>query len=730
MLTRMRVLLVSLVAAVIGLTVGSSMVAPSEATAISGSEFSPGYIISDERFFDARAMDESGVQAFLERQVPSCVGANGLPCLKDARFDTSTKGTVAANHCSEYAGAASERASRIIAKVAVACRINPQVLLTMLQKEQGLVTASSPTERQYRVAMGYGCPDTAPCEAEFYGFFNQVYKAAWQLRQYTAFPNRTYRIGTVPVQYHPNAGCGAPMVNIRNQATANLYNYTPYQPNAAALSNLRGTGDGCSSYGNRNFWVNFSDWFGSPTGSESSFGSFDQIGVTYRPTDATINVRGWAFDPAASRSVIDVHVHIQRVGGHLAIETVRAGSPRPDVGAVYPDAGPDHGFSAELPMTQSGDYRVCVFAIRASGAVPIGCKDQRVEQTPPIGSVDSLAITMTGPTAVIRASGWVIDHIDPTSARRVDVWLKAPDGRWSITSGTAGTSRPDVGAVYPAAGANHGFTVDVPLTAPGAYVACVFGIGTPYLGDNNTLFVCKDLQFGPSWPIGSLDSTGLVFENGSPRIDVRGWTLDAGLPSAPTSAHIWVTDPSGVQSARTLAADQPNGEVGRVYPTAGPNHAYQGMVDVTAQGTYGVCAYGIGTSALPYAVRSLGCNRVVFGPTSPQGAFDTATPVTDAGGRRIDISGWAYDRGLLQATTAIDMWVTHPDGHLSATHFVADRTRPDVAAVFPDAGPQRGVAGSIQVHSAGRHQVCAYSITATDLGSGASFLGCKFVDVG
>ena len=50
---------------------------------------------------------------------------------------------------------------------------------------------------------------------------------------------------------------------IQNQATAGLYLYTPYRPNAAALANLYGTGDGCSSYGNRNFWRMFTDWFGS-----------------------------------------------------------------------------------------------------------------------------------------------------------------------------------------------------------------------------------------------------------------------------------------------------------------------------------------------------------------------------------------------------------------------------------------------------------------------------------
>jgi hypothetical protein len=54
-------------------------------------------------------------------------------------------------------------------------------------------------------------------------------------------------------------------VNILNQATANLYDYTPYVPNSAALNNLYGLGDGCSSYGNRNFWRIYNDWFGSTT---------------------------------------------------------------------------------------------------------------------------------------------------------------------------------------------------------------------------------------------------------------------------------------------------------------------------------------------------------------------------------------------------------------------------------------------------------------------------------
>jgi hypothetical protein len=53
-------------------------------------------------------------------------------------------------------------------------------------------------------------------------------------------------------------------VFIENRATALLYIYTPYQPNAAALRAGTGEGNACSSYGNRNFSIIYANWFGNP----------------------------------------------------------------------------------------------------------------------------------------------------------------------------------------------------------------------------------------------------------------------------------------------------------------------------------------------------------------------------------------------------------------------------------------------------------------------------------
>ncbi|MGV8911281.1 MAG: LGFP repeat-containing protein [Rhodoglobus sp.] len=261
---RIRRVFAALVVGSVLAVAGVVALAPEPAEAVTGSEFDPGFIISDDLFFDRYSMSEAEVQAFLVQMVPSCVAGNGYPCLKNYSVATYDRPSAGTGHCAPYAGSASEPASRIIVKVAEACGISPKVLLVMLQKEQGLVTKTSPSSWSYQAAMGYGCPDTAACDARYYGFYNQVYNAAWQMRQYTLKPNYwNYRIGNVAVQYHPNAACGAPVINIRNQATANLYIYTPYQPNASALANLGGVGDACGSYGNRNFWVYFNNWFGS-----------------------------------------------------------------------------------------------------------------------------------------------------------------------------------------------------------------------------------------------------------------------------------------------------------------------------------------------------------------------------------------------------------------------------------------------------------------------------------
>jgi len=236
---------------------------PQKAEAVAvASQFNPGMIISDALFYDGAAMSSSAVQNFLNSQVRSC--AAGATCLKDYRQSTVSRAAVS-GRCAAYAGAANESAADIIAKVGAACGISQKALIVLLQKEQGLVTATAPSAGKYQIATGYACPDTAACDAQYFGFFNQVYSAASQFKRYSTLPSAFNHVaGRVNnVRLHPNAACGSTPVLIQNNATAGLYNYTPYQPNASAMSNLYGTGDACASYGNRNFWRYYTDWFGS-----------------------------------------------------------------------------------------------------------------------------------------------------------------------------------------------------------------------------------------------------------------------------------------------------------------------------------------------------------------------------------------------------------------------------------------------------------------------------------
>jgi hypothetical protein len=65
--------------------------------------------------------------------------------------------------------------------------------------------------------------------------------------------------------------------------------------------------------------------------------------------------------------------------------------------------------------------------------------------------------------------GWALD---PDAAESLDVHVYA-DGAL-LTSIRADRQRADIGAIYPAYGANHGF--DAVIAAPGARSICVYAI--------------------------------------------------------------------------------------------------------------------------------------------------------------------------------------------------------------------------------------------------------------
>ena len=250
--------------------------------AVSASDWNAGRIIDNNVFFNNNSMATADIQNFLNSQVPTCdtwgqqtysstqtraqrgasKGYNApYVCLKDYQENPTTHETNLATAGSVNGGWS---AAQIIKYAADTYGVSPKALIVLLQKEQSIVTDDWPWSSQYRSATGYGCPDTAPCDAEYYGFYNQVTNAAAAFKRYAANPqNYRYKANqNNDILYNPSSSCGSSSVYLQNQATTGLYIYTPYQPNQAALNNLYGTGDACSAYGNRNFWRMYNDWFG------------------------------------------------------------------------------------------------------------------------------------------------------------------------------------------------------------------------------------------------------------------------------------------------------------------------------------------------------------------------------------------------------------------------------------------------------------------------------------
>lgn len=559
------------------------------AEAANAADFDPGFIISDAQFFDGGAMNEAEIAAFLQQRIGSCLNSN---CLNVVKTTTTTRAADAM--CGEYQGEPDESAARILYKVQRACGISARVLLVTLQKEQSLVTAREPSLTRLDRAMGYACPDdtTRPgwCDPAFAGLYNQVYRAAWQMKRYGNPPGTTnyftwFPVGTTTsVLHHPNRDCGTRSVLIRNKATAALYYYTPYTPNAAALSNLYSVGDACSSYGNRNFWRFYSDWFGSPTGPFTPIGNIDAaVGSMGR-----VQLSGWAHDPNSS-DPIDVHVYVDGAG-----TAARADTWRPDVPAVVPTAGQSHGFNLTIDAPP-GNRSVCVYAINVGPGqnTLLGCRTVFVDGVTELGRAPFGALDSAAPApGMITVDGWAID---PDTASPVDVHVYV-DGRGFAIR--ADRSRADVGSAFPPYGSVHGYASSF-AAEPGPHRVCAYAINAG--PGANTFLGCRTIEVpqpaANTPPKGNLESVTLT----GATLSVVGWAFDPDSP-APIDVHVYV-DGRGTAHAATGARP----DVVAAFPGRSSGHGFSVSLPVEP-GARKVCVYAIDTSG---GVNStLGCRTI------------------------------------------------------------------------------------------------------------------------
>lgn len=192
--------------------------------------FDPNYVLSDTDMTDSQAMDLNQIQSFLER------------------------GTLATYQSPDWEGR-TRYAAEIIWRTAQQHNINPRFILVLLQKEQSLVEAKSPSQKAYDWATGYGvCDDCSMNDsalARWQGFGKQVNSAAMQFTE--GYMLDIAQRGVTAGKYGPNLPVTIDGTKVipENAATAAMYAYTPHL------------------HGNSNFVAIWDRWFGKeyPTGT-------------------------------------------------------------------------------------------------------------------------------------------------------------------------------------------------------------------------------------------------------------------------------------------------------------------------------------------------------------------------------------------------------------------------------------------------------------------------------
>jgi hypothetical protein len=171
--------------------------------------FDPNYIISDAEIYNYNSMDVADIQKFLENR------GSYLAAYNVTDPNTGIK----------------ETAAEAIYDRCQTNKISPRFLLVLLQKEQGLIEDSNPSQGSLDWACGYGCPDGGGCNSRWQGFWKQINSATLQFYDYMVNPlDYGYKKGiSYMLSNSQSEMCSAQQTVIPyNTATAALYNYTPH----------------------------------------------------------------------------------------------------------------------------------------------------------------------------------------------------------------------------------------------------------------------------------------------------------------------------------------------------------------------------------------------------------------------------------------------------------------------------------------------------------------------
>ncbi len=683
----------ALAIAVSGLTFGtllSEETTTEPASAATAAGFDPGNIISDANFYNGSAMSGSAVQSFLNSVAASCKQQSGGPvCLKNFTQDVSTIKAVS-GRCSAIAGG-KKSAATIIAQVGAACGISQKALIVLLEKEQGIISTSRPTNWMYQHATGFACPDTAPCDPAYRGFAQQVYAAALQFKRYQATPTSwAYQAGrNNAILYNPNAACGRKTVYIKNQATAGLYIYTPYTPNTAAMANLYGTGDSCSAYGNRNFWRMYTDWFGSATGGSSPIGSLDSLTPGFRQ----VTVSGWTADPDTT-AAIKAHVYVDGVGK----ASVLANANRTDLAGRLGSGNTAHGYSTTVTGLSPGSHNVCVFGINTGPGsnTLLECRNVTVAGGTPVGVVD-------GATAVagkLTIRGWAIDR-DTTAATQVQVRV----GSKTLGTLTANQTKSGLGKAMPGYGDAHAYSGTVSGFPAGKQTVTV--LAKDVSSGKWVQIATRSVQQATGYPWLAVDE---VSSKSPGALKVRGWAIDPDTTGT-VRVHLYLDG----KALASIGADRTKAGLDKAKPGYGDDHAY--LYEKTSgisAGTHKLCFIAINQG--PKALNASICKSFSTPTGPPKVGIDQAA---SAGLGKITVSGYAVDP---DTTAPVAMTYT-VDGKKVGTG-TANVAKASLATSFPGYGQAHAFQQTLSGVGAGAHTVCAI---AKNVGGGKDTSTCTKV---
>jgi hypothetical protein len=177
-------------------------------------------------------------------------------------------------------------------------------------------------------------------------------------------------------------------------------------------------------------------------------------------------------------------------------------------------------------------------------------------------------------------------------------------------------------------------------------------------------------------------------------VRVRGWAVD-NSDYGYSTIRIFV---DGRPAGETVA-NRPRADVGRAYPTFGPNRGFDIQVPA-ANGKRLICAFA--RDRRNGREKFLGYREVTV--AGPRGSLDR---VVDLGGGKIRVEGWATDaaRPGVRATVVVRI------DDREVGRFATSVSRPDVVRAVPGAHPESGFSAVFAAQS-GQRRVCVNVINS------------------